>query len=73
VAPVPPTDQLPAPPAAQDGLRRRPAERLQAWIVTGPLGHLWSVMVDVVVLWVRYGLFKLRTLAGAGRRPSARR
>jgi hypothetical protein len=24
------------------GVRRRPAaEKLQAWIVTGPLGHLW--------------------------------
>ena len=52
---------------------RRPAERLLAWIVTGPPGHLWSAVADVAVLWVRYGLFKLRTLAGAGRRSSARR
>ena len=41
--------------------------------MTGPLGHLWSVMADAVVLWVRYGLFKVRTLAGAGRRASPRR
>jgi hypothetical protein len=52
---------------------RGPAERLQAWIVTGPLGHLWSVVADVVVLWARYGLFRARKLAGAGRRSSARR
>ena len=52
---------------------RGPIERLQAWNVTGPLGHLWSVLVDVVVLWVRYGLFKVRRLAGAGRRSSPRR
>ena len=52
---------------------RSAAERVQAWVVTGPLGHLWSVMVDVVVLWMRYGLLKARTLLGAGRRPSARR
>ena len=52
---------------------RSAAERLQAWVFTGPLGHLWSVMADVVVLWVRYGRFKARTLAGAGRRRSARR
>jgi hypothetical protein len=53
--------------------QRSPAEKLAAWLYTGPLGHLWSVMADVVVLWVRYGAFKARTLAGAGRRPSARR
>ena len=53
--------------------RRNTAERLQAWMVTGPPGHLWSVAADVVVLWARYGLFKLRTLAGDGRRSSARR
>jgi hypothetical protein len=52
---------------------RGPAERLSAWIFTGPLGHLWSVLADVAVLWARYGLFKARKLAGAGRRPSLRR
>jgi hypothetical protein len=34
---------------------RRPApEKLQAWIVTGPLGHLWSALADVAVIWTRY-------------------
>ena len=54
------------------GTRSR-AERAQAWVFTGPIGHLWSLLADVVALWVRYGLFKLRTLAGSGRRSSARR
>ena len=35
-------------------VRRPPAERLQAWIVTGPLGHLWSALADMTVIWVRY-------------------
>jgi hypothetical protein len=41
----------PSPP-----LRRGPAERALAWVVTGPLGHLWSVVADV-------GLFVLGSLA----------
>jgi hypothetical protein len=36
-------------------VRRRPAaEQLQAWIVTGPIGHLWSAMADITLLWARY-------------------
>ena len=35
-------------------VRRPPAERLQAWIVTGPLGHLWSALADMTVIWARY-------------------
>jgi hypothetical protein len=30
------------------------SDAFQAWVVTGPLGHLWSALADVVVLWVRY-------------------
>ena len=41
-------------------MRRGPAERLLAWVVTGPPGHLWSLVADVTILWVRYGLAKLR-------------
>ena len=33
--------------------RRRPAERLAAWLVTGPLGHLYSVVGDLTVYFVR--------------------
>jgi hypothetical protein len=32
-----------------------PRDRLAAWLVTGPAGHLWSAAADIVVLWVRYG------------------
>ena len=36
-------------------VRRRPvAEQLRAWIVTGPIGHLWSAMADITLLWTRY-------------------
>ncbi|MEX1143022.1 MAG: hypothetical protein WD399_10500 [Thermoleophilaceae bacterium] len=27
--------------------RRTAGERLAAWLVTGPLGHLWSVVADL--------------------------
>jgi hypothetical protein len=35
-------------------VRRSAAEKLQAWIVTGPLGHLWSALADITLIWVRY-------------------
>jgi hypothetical protein len=36
-------------------VRRRPvAEQLQAWIVTGPVGHLWSATADITLIWTRY-------------------
>ncbi|MET0206844.1 MAG: hypothetical protein ABW228_06670 [Thermoleophilaceae bacterium] len=41
-------------------LRRDPVERAQAWLVTGPLGHLWSVLADVAVALARYGFSRLR-------------
>jgi hypothetical protein len=41
-------------------ISRSPAERLLAWIVTGPAGHLWSVVADVVVLWARYARARAR-------------
>jgi hypothetical protein len=31
-----------------------------AWVVTGPLGHLWSVLADVAVLLARYGRSRVR-------------
>ena len=34
-------------------LRRTAAERAAAWIVTGPLGHLYGGVADWVVLLVR--------------------
>jgi hypothetical protein len=41
-------------------LRRSPAERLVAWVLTGPLGHLWSVVADVAVLLVRHARARVR-------------
>ena len=35
-------------------VRRSAAEKLQAWIVTGPLGHLWSALADMTLIWARY-------------------
>jgi hypothetical protein len=35
-------------------LRRGPAERLAAWIYTGPLGHLYGASADIASLWVRW-------------------
>jgi hypothetical protein len=28
--------------------------------VTGPLGHLWSVLADIAILFARYGLERLK-------------
>jgi hypothetical protein len=39
---------------------RPTAEKLQAWIVTGPLGHLWSALADMAVIWVRYLAHRVR-------------
>jgi hypothetical protein len=41
-------------------LRRGPRERLQAWLVTGPVGHFWSAAADVVVLWTRWQIARAR-------------
>jgi hypothetical protein len=40
----------------------RARERAAAWVVTGPLGHLWSVVADLTVLFARYGYGKARSL-----------
>jgi hypothetical protein len=42
------------------------AERATAWIYTGPLGHLWSAVADITVLWVRWMAHRARNrVAGA--------
>jgi hypothetical protein len=35
-------------------VRRNVGETFRAWLVTGPLGHLWSALVDMAVIWARY-------------------
>jgi hypothetical protein len=47
--------------APSRSLQRGPGERLAAWLITGPLGHLWSVVADLAS-------FALRSLAARARR-----
>jgi hypothetical protein len=35
-------------------------ERFVAWVLTGPLGHLWSAVADVTVLLARYWWTRVR-------------
>jgi hypothetical protein len=44
-------------------LQRARSERLAAWLVTGPLGHLYSIVADLAV-------FAARMLARRVRRGS---
>jgi hypothetical protein len=47
-------------------IRRGPRETLSAWIVTGPLGHLYGTLADITVLWVRWGLSRVRARVQRG-------
>ena len=44
--------------------RRDPAERLTAWLFTGPLGHLYSVVADLTVYFVRSMLKRAKRRLG---------
>jgi hypothetical protein len=33
--------------------------RIAAWLVTGPLGHLYATLADLTLLWLRYGRSRL--------------
>jgi hypothetical protein len=37
-----------------------PARRFAAWLYTGPLGHLWSTLADIVTLWAMWARAKVR-------------
>jgi hypothetical protein len=39
----------------------RAGDRFAAWVVTGPVGHLWSVVADVVVAFARHGWKRVST------------
>jgi hypothetical protein len=41
-------------------LRRSRSEKLSAWVVTGPLGHLYGTLADIAVLWTRWALARVR-------------
>jgi hypothetical protein len=48
-------------------IRRSAPERLLAWALTGPPGHLWSALADIALLWLRLGRSWLRSrLSGSG-------
>jgi hypothetical protein len=51
---------------AVSGIERSPGERLAAWVVTGPPGHLYGTLADVVVLWVRYGRHRAKLALRGG-------
>lgn len=39
----------------------------QAWVVTGPLGHLWSAGADMAIIWVRYLANRVRRRLASAR------
>jgi hypothetical protein len=45
-------------------ISRRPAERAQAWLWTGPLGHLYGGLTDFVVLLARIAGARARAAIG---------
>jgi hypothetical protein len=42
-------------------VHRPPAERSLAWLYTGPVGHLWSAVADISLLWLRWMALRLRS------------
>jgi hypothetical protein len=42
-------------------LDREPRERVVAGLYTGPLGHLYSTVADILVLWTRWAAGNART------------
>jgi hypothetical protein len=50
---------------SRGSLDRPRGERALAWLYTGPIGHLWSAVADLTVLWMRW-------IAGEARRRATR-
>jgi hypothetical protein len=48
-----------------------PSERFEAWLVTGPPGHLYGTLADIVVLWTRWGVTVARLRLRPGERNSS--
>jgi hypothetical protein len=42
-------------------------ERMLAWLYTGPVGHLWSAVADLSVLWARWIAAEARRRAHSNR------
>jgi hypothetical protein len=51
-------------PWASAGLCPARSQVFRAWLVTGPLGHLWSALADMTLIWARYLAHRAR---GGGR------
>ena len=45
-------------------LHRPPSEKVAAWLVTGPLGHLYGTVADITMLWVGWMLSRVRARVG---------
>jgi hypothetical protein len=41
--------------------RLSPLQRFHAWLVTGPVGHLYGTLADLTLLWLRYARHRLRS------------
>jgi hypothetical protein len=41
-------------PRASAGRCPARSDAIRAWVVTGPLGHLWSALADMTLIWARY-------------------
>ncbi len=39
-------------------------ERFLAWIYTGPVGHLYGTVADVIQLWVLYLASRIQRMLG---------
>ena len=61
-----PDDSVAPMPAPASLPRRGPGERLAAWLVTGPLGHLYSVVADLTVYFARWMVQRARRRLGRG-------
>jgi hypothetical protein len=47
-------------------VKARYRDRVPAWIVTGPLGHLWSALADMTILWARWLAHRARRRLSRG-------
>jgi hypothetical protein len=41
-------------------------DRLAAWLVTGPLGHFWSALADMALIWARWLAHRARGRISGG-------
>jgi hypothetical protein len=49
--------------SASTGLGPVRSHSFLAWLVTGPLGHLWSALADMTIVWTRWLAYRARRRA----------